>query len=258
MKTLSLGLFFTLFSHSYAEDVISPLERFVDSKTGKLVRVCEVKGTELVVKEVCGKHWETFPRKREELYREVKTYNEISKGDLGLFPVKQKDGTIQIHFGKVETLYENGQVHVMQSESKKTGFSKGATHFNFDSRLLVKLDKKHPLLSYSFMCAKEDTKITYSYNEGHTYSVKKGEKVALKGIFDNQTAVISLDNAWNNFWGYGLNNQLTVDLAKLEICEDDKKSALVDDTSRASTKEAAAIEDSSTVNTKDKSESIAK
>lgn len=256
MKTLSVSLFFVLFSTSYAQDLISPKERLLDTKTNKLVRICEVKGSDIVVKEECGKGWKELPRTREQLAREVDNFKEISKNDLGLFPVKQKDGTIKMEFGKIDNIYENGKVHVLQSEAQKTGFSKGATHYTFDSQLLIKLDKKHPLLANANMCAKEDTEITYSYNQGHSYSVKKGEKVALKGIFENQTAVISLNGTWNNFWGYGLNNQLTVDLAKLEVCESDKQAISVDNTSRASAKAPASVEDSAPAS--DKSNSVSK
>lgn len=236
MKTLSAGLLLILLSNSYAQEVITPNDRFLDSKTGKLLRVCEVKNDELVAKEACGKHWEAFPRKRAELSKELDAYKDLKKGDLILFPVKQYDGSIKTAFGQVSSFYENGMMHVFQSESKKTGFSKGATHFDFDYRLAIKLDKKHPLLEHSSLCAKEDTTIPYSYNEGHEYSVKKGEKVILKGIFENQTALISLGSTWDNFWGYGLNNQLTVDLSKLEVCESDKAPLAIDDSSRAKTK----------------------
>jgi hypothetical protein len=236
MKTLSVGLLFVLLSNSYAEEVITPKDRFIDSKTNKLLRICEVKNSELVVKEECGKYWESFPRKREELYKEVDTYKDFTKNELVLFPVKNKDGTTQIHFGQVANLYENGLMHVFQSESKKTGFSKGAEHYDFDYRYAIKLDKLHPLLAHAYLCAKEDTKIPYSYNEDHSYSVKKGEKVALKGIFENQTAVISLGSSWDNFWGYGNNNQLTVGLSQLEVCESDKESVSTDNTSRANNK----------------------
>lgn len=256
MKTLSVSLFFVLFSNAYAEDLITPNERFIDSKTNKLVRVCEVNGNDLVVKEQCGKFWEAFPRKREEIFREVNTFKDINKEDLALFPIREKDGSVKMYFGVVANLYENGRVHMLQSETKKTGFSKGATHFDFDSKFLVKLDKKHPLLANEKLCAKEDMDIVYSYNESHKYSVKKGESVILKGIFENQTAVISLESKWNNFWGYGLNNQLTVDLAKLEVCEGDKKSVVVDDTSRSLEKEKAATEE--TTKSENKSEAVAK
>lgn len=248
MKTLSLSLLFVLASNSYAQETFSPDERFMDSKTKKLVRVCEVKNGELVVKQECGKHWDVLPRKREEIYKEVSSYKDLNKSDLALFQVKQKDGTVKTEFGEVSHLYENGLVQIMQTEAKKTGFSKGAQHWTFDSKHIIKLDKKNPLLSNANMCAKEDTKITYSYNEGHSYTVKKGEKVALKAIFENQTAVVSLDSSWDNFWGYGLNNQLTVDLAKLEVCESEKQSIAADDSSRANHKEPASVQEKAPVN----------
>lgn len=236
MKAISVGLLFVLLSNSYADEVITPKDRFIDSKSGKLLRICEAKNSGLVVKEECGKNWESFPRKREELYKDVDTYKDLAKNDLVLFPVKNKDGTIKMHFGEVANLYENGSLHVFQTESKKTGFSKGATHYDFDYSYAIKINKKHPLLAHAYLCAKEDTKIPYSYNEDHSYSVKKGEKVSLKGIFENQTAVISLGSSWDNFWGYGLNHQLTVDLSQLEVCESDKESVSTDDTSRANNK----------------------
>lgn len=258
MKTLSVSLFFVLFSTSYAEDIISPKERLLDLKTNKLVRICEINGSEIVVKAECGKNWDALSRTREQLAREVENFNGISKNDLALFPVKQKNGTVKMEFGKIDNIYENGKIHVLQSEAIKTGFSKGATHYTFDSQLLIKLDKNHPLLTNANMCAKEDTEITYSYNQGHRYSVKKGEKVTLKGIFENKTAVISLNSTWNNFWGYGLNNQLTVDLAKLEVCESDKQAVSVDNTSRANTKEPASTQDSAPSNSSDDAQSISK
>ncbi|MBC7712494.1 MAG: hypothetical protein H7177_04120 [Rhizobacter sp.] len=236
MKILSVGFLSLLIANSYAEDAITPKDRFLDIKTGKLLRICEGKDSDLVVKEECGKSWQAFPRKREELAREVDTNKGIAKHDLVLFPVMQKDKTIKIEFGQAANIYENGSVHVFQSESQKTGFSKGATHYTFDSSYIIKLDKKHPLLSHASLCAKDDTEIQYSYNTGHSFSLKKGEKVALKGIFENQTAVISINGIWNNLLGYGLNNQLTVDLTKLEVCEDDKQAPSVDDTSRRSSK----------------------
>lgn len=190
----------------------------------------------------------------------ISSYQDLKKNDLALFPVKQKDGTVKMEFGQVANLYENGLTHVLQSESKKSGFSKGATHWNFDSKHIIKLDTKHPLLSHANLCAKEDIKITYSYNEGQSYSVKKGEIVALKGIFENQTAVIKLGGLWDNFWGYGLNNQLTMDLAQLEVCESDRESiaAAANDSSRANHKDVAVIKDINSKNEEIEKNGIAK
>jgi hypothetical protein len=245
MKSLSACLFLILLSNSYAEEATSPNDRYLDSKTGKLVRICEMKNGEPVVKEVCGKHWDVLPRKRSEISKEIPAYKDVKVGDLILFPLKQYDGSVKLAFGEISYLYENGMMHVFQSESQRTGFTKGATSYDFDYRHAIKLDPKNPLLAHGSMCAKEDTVIPYSYNENHEYKVKKGEKVVLKGVFENnQTALISFNNTWYSIWGYGHNNQLEIDLSKLEVCEDDKAAlSVVNDTSRGNTKDTIQNQD---------------
>lgn len=65
--------------------------------------------------------------------------------------------------------------------------------------------------------------------------MKKGEKVALRAIFENDTAAISTNSFTDRFLGYGFEGQLPIDLAKLEECIDATKE-LVDDSSRNNTK----------------------
>lgn len=177
MKLLLFPLMF-ISSHIFAsEEIITENDRFIDSKTGKYMRVCEIKNGELVVKESCGKFWETFPRKREDLIKEVKTYKDLEERALVLVPVKNRNGDTKMALGKVSFMYENGQINVMEYYSKRFGYNPGTTNWKFDYRLIKKLDKNHPLLNHSELCAKEDTEINYNYNDNRKFSLKKGEKV---------------------------------------------------------------------------------
>ncbi len=243
MKSLSLSLLILVASNSYAEEVITPSDRFLDKKTGKYLYVCETNGDELITKESCGKYWDKYPRKREDLIKEVKAYKDINKYDVVMIPIKDKNGDTKMILGKVSWMYENGRISVMEYYTKRFGYSPGTTHWTIDYSGVTKLNDSHPLAKQAEMCAKEDTDIIYNYDDKRKFSLKKGEKVAMKGIFDNGTAAISLYNIGDNFLGYGLDNKLPISLSKLEVCESDKDKMVVDDSSRSHTKPIDTTED---------------
>jgi hypothetical protein len=235
MKSFSFYLLF-ITANSFASEVITESDRFIDSKTGKYVRVCETINDELVVKESCGKYWEKFPRKREELIKEVKDYKDLQEKAIVMIPIKNKKGDIKMVLGRVSFMYENGRIDVMEYYSKRFGFSPGTTNWNIGYNGITKLDKTHQLLSHKELCAKEDTEITYNYDDEKKFTIKKGERVILKGIFENGIAMISLNSISDNFLGYGLDNQLPISLSKVEACTDLKETALINDSSRTSNK----------------------
>lgn len=243
MKLFSLGLLLLITGQSFAEETITPNDRFYDKKTKKYLYVCETNGDELIAKESCGKYWEKFPRKREDLIKEVKTYKELNKNDLVMITIKDRNGNPKNIIGKISWMYENGRIDVMEYYSQRFGYSPGTTHWSIDYKGVTKLNSQHPLAKHAELCAKEDTEIIYNFNDKRKFSLKKGEKVALKGIFDNGTAAISLYNIADNFLGYGMDNKLPLSLEKLEVCEDNKAAMAIDDSSRSHTKPEATVEE---------------
>lgn len=245
MKVLSLSLIcLAMMGHSYAE-TITPSDRFYDNKTKKYLYVCETNGDELIAKESCGKFWDKFPRKREDLIKEVSTYKDLNKHDLVMITIKDHNGNPKTIIGKISWMYENGRIDVMEYYTQRFGYNPGTTHWSIDYRGVTKLNDKHPLAKHAELCAKEDTEITYNYNNKRKFSIKKGEKVALKGIFDNGTAAVSLYNIGDNFLGYGMDNKLPLSLDKLEVCESEKTGLAIDDSSRSQTKPEAAVQEAS-------------
>lgn len=236
MKKLGLCLLL-LSSQVFAEEITST-DRFIDKKTGKYVNVCSQEGGKLVVKESCGKFWETFPnRTRADLNKEVKTYEGLKRWDTVMIPVKDNNGDVKMVLGKVGFMYEDGTLSVSEFYSKRLGYNPGTTNWTINYKNITKLNTAHPLTQYKSLCAKEATEFSYNWDGKRTFSLKKGEKVNLNGVFDNNTAMISLNQFGENFWGYGLNNQLPLSLDKLEVCEDER---IVNDTSRTNVKESAA------------------
>ncbi len=235
MKLTSLCLLLVA-ANSYAE-TIEPTDRFIDKKTGKYVSVCEEKEGKLIVKESCGKFWDELPnRKREDLNKEVKAYEGMKRWDTVMIPVKDHDGNTKMVLGKVSFMYEDGQFSVSEFYTKRFGYNPGTTNWTINYKGITKLKTDHPLLQHGALCAKEDTEFNYNWDGKRSFSLKKGERVELKGVFENNTALISLDQFGENFWGYGLNNQLPLSLDKLEVCADEK---VVNDSSRANTKAPA-------------------
>jgi hypothetical protein len=227
-------LFLSLFCSSlFASEKYSESDVFVDKKTGKYLHICEKVGEELIVKEACGKHWEKFPRKREDLIKQVKEYKELKKNSLVMMQVKKSDGELHWVLGRVSFMYEDGRVDVMEYYSKRFGYNTGTLNWQTNYNALSKSKNTSESSDKKLICVKEDFDLFYSQDNSRKFSFKKGEQLVINNIFENNIASVSLQNKWDNFYEYGMNNQLPVEMTKLIECEnetgDKAKVSVVDD-----------------------------
>jgi hypothetical protein len=214
-------LFLAIFGQlALAEEKISQDDVFLDKKTGKYLRICGQEGDTLIVKEACGKYWDKIPRTRDQLAKQLTEYKNLKRGSVVMMKVKKSDGEIYWILGAVSFMYENGRVDVMEYYDKRFGFTVGTQTWPMDYTN-ISTGKTNESKS---MCAKEDFEISYDYDNGRKFIFKKGDQVTMNQVFDNGFASITLTSKVDNFFRYGLNNQLPVSMDKLVQCESDTPS----------------------------------
>lgn len=209
-------------------EVIEKHDRFKDSKTGRYVYVCSQENSVLMVAESCGKYWDKYPRKREELAKEVEEYKGLKKYSKVMIPVK-KEGEVKWTLGTVSFLYENGSMSVSESYTNP-GPTGGSLNWTMPYKYLSKITEDSPFKDFSEVCAKEDFEVMYGPTDKRSYKIEKGEKLTIKEVFDNGLMSVSYQGFFKNFFSYGTDNKIPIPQIKVEACSEVGTNTVIDST----------------------------
>jgi hypothetical protein len=184
-------------------------------KTHSYVHVCSQDKDTYWVAESCGKHWEKTPRKREEIIKEVATFQELKKGSKVMVKVKKGQSTEWI-IGTVSFLYENGEISVMEYYSN-WGYNPGTKSRIYKYSEISKAIDLSDYKSNEEMCVVEKIELNYSYDNDKKFIFEIGDKLILKSVMSNQQAIVSLKDEWF-LSRYGTDNTIPVPLNKIQPC----------------------------------------
>lgn len=215
-KYISFALtYLVVLAPAGAED-ISENDTFRDQKTGRYVHVCKSEGDTLFVAESCGKYWDKYPRKRQELVKQITEYKNLKRYDEVMIPVK-KDGEMKWALGTVSFLYEDGSITVSEMYSKP-GPTPGSMNWTIPYEYISKQKSGTLLSEVGEVCAKEDFEILYGPAHKTSFKFQKGEKLKVREVFENGLVSVSYDGFFKNFFSYGKDNKLPVPQNKVEVC----------------------------------------
>lgn len=217
IKTLVL-ITSTMASAPVWSEQIDSSDRFFDKKLEKYVYVCSEENGALMVGESCGKFWEKFPRKREEIVKEVKEYKELKKYDKVMIPIK-KNGEVKWTLATVAFMYEDGTIQAFERYTNP-GPSGGAIHYALPYSSVSKVKTDSAFKDLTEVCVKEDFEILFSPSDKKSYKFEKGEKLDVKQVFENGMMAVSYQGFFKNFFSYGSDNKLPIDSSKVEACSE--------------------------------------
>lgn len=206
-----------------------PKQIYRDKKTDRHMYVCSEEKGLLMVAESCGKYWDRYTRKREELALLQTEYKEIKKGQKVMIPVK-KDGEMTWTLGTVSFIYEDGQITVMEYYTNP-GPTGGTTSWTMSYDYIAKA-KEAPLSAEKEVCAKEDFEVGYGPANKRKYTFEKGQKLTAHEFFNNGMVAVSYQGFMKNFFSYGTDSKIPIPQNKIEACASEEKSLAVDDGKR--------------------------
>lgn len=202
--------------------------------------ICSEDKDTILVAETCGKYWDRYPRKREQLIKEVKVYKDLKKGSEVMLPVK-KNGVMTWALGTVSFLYEDGSISVMEYYTNP-GRTGGTLSYTYPYANIARKDAI-PASADNLVCAKDAFEISYGPTNSRKYTFEKGEALTVKEIFNNGMMSVSYIGFMKNFFSYGKDSKLPVPQDKVGPCA---PSEIAVDDSKREAKPAAEIAPSAT------------
>ncbi len=233
---------FLAISSIHAESY-DPKDFAVDIKTGKWLHVCGKYEDKLVLKEVCANSWPSIYRTRADVTMEAKEVDGIKKGDVVMVRVRKSDDQIHWVLTSVNTVFENGEMELLEYYDKRTGYSPGTKRLMAHKSIVAKKGEVEAFKMESEWCAKEDFELAYDYDNSRKFKFNKGEKVKLHVVYNNQMAQISYKDTpfFTAVLGYGFRGTLPVSVDKLIKCESDSEKIEVNQSSRNEAKKIESI-----------------
>ncbi len=223
------SLIVTVLAYMTVNSALMAGDVYRDKLTGKHMSICSEDKDTFYVAEACGKYWEKYPRKRDQLAKLLTEYKDVKKGDEVMLPVK-KEGVMTWAIGTVSFIYEDGAISVMEYYTNP-GPTGGTLTWTMDYKLIAQ--KNIGVLSTEKeVCVKEAFDIFYGPTNKRKYSFEKDEKLTVHQSYSNAMMTVSYQGFMKNFFSYGKDSKLPIEQSKVEICKPEQADSTVDDGKR--------------------------